>query len=56
MSGRAPRKSKKLFLQTTTSQIDNGEPIEHQEIMMHDVNIEEKTKTEVSVLALSLFS
>ena len=31
------------------------EPTEHQETVMHDVNIEDMTKVEPSVLALSLF-
>ena len=32
------------------------EPTEHQEIVMHDVNIEDKMKVEPSVLAWLLFS
>ena len=55
MFGSASRKSEELFLQMTTSQIDDDELIEHQKIMMHDTNIEEITKTKLSVLALSLF-
>jgi len=55
MYGRTPKKIEELFLQTTTSPIDNDELIEHQEIMMHDVNIKEKTKANLSILALSLF-
>ena len=54
MFRRIPKKSEELFLQTTTSPIDDSELIEHQEIMMHDINIEEITKTKVSVLALSV--
>jgi len=29
MFGRTPKKSEELFLQTTTSPIDDDEPIEH---------------------------
>jgi len=54
--GRTLKKSEELFLQTTTSPIDDGEPIEHQEIMMHDINIAEITKAKLSVLDFSLFS
>jgi len=32
------------------------ESTEHQEIVMHDINIEDMTKVEPSVLAFSLFS
>jgi len=55
MIGRTPKKSEELFLQATTSSIDVDEPIKQQEIMMHDVNIEENRKVELSILALSLF-
>jgi len=46
MFGRAPKISAKeeLFLQMITSPIDDDKPIEYQEIMMHDVDIEEITK------------
>ena len=56
MFGRMPKKSEELFLQATTPPIDDDEPIEKQEIIMHDVNIEEIIKAKLSVLALSLFS
>ena len=55
MFGSASRKSEELFLQMTTSQIDDDELIKHQKIMMHDTNIEEITKTKILVLALLLF-
>ena len=46
MFGRALKTNAKeeLLLQMTTSPINYGEPIEHQKIMTHDVNIEEITK------------
>jgi len=56
MFRKMPKKSEELFIQMTTSPINDGELIEHQEIMMHDVNIEEITKAKLSILALSLFS
>jgi len=56
MFGRMLKKSEELFLQTTTSLIDDGEPIEHQEIMMHDVNIEEITPTLSSPLTTAIRS
>ena len=49
MFERVPWKSEELFLQMTTSPIDNNELIEHQEIMMHDVNNGEITKAKLSV-------
>ena len=54
MFGRAPKKS--MMLQRIASPLTDIEPDESGDIMMHDVNIEEITKAELSVLALSLFS
>ena len=49
MFKKMPKKSEELFIQMTTSPINDGELIEHKEIMMHDVNIEEITKAKLSV-------
>ena len=54
MFGRMLKKSEELFLQMTTSLIDDGEPIEHQEIMMHDVNKGEKTGRIISFSLVTL--
>ena len=49
-------KAKVLVLALSLFSTNDGEPIEHQKIIMYAVNIEEMTKMKSSVLALSLFS
>ena len=49
-------KAKVSILALSLFSINDGEPIEHQKIIMYDVNIKEMIKMKSSVLSLSLFS
>ena len=49
-------KSKMMVLALSLFSIAEIDPIKHQKIVMHDLNIEDIMKIEPSVLALSFFS